>query len=90
LAAALELTILITGKEPGRLPRVAVRWLERYVQECEPMLANVMLAVSALSALAGEQPAEAIRVSRALIARSGQRFGRRSSFQGVLSTRTPR
>jgi hypothetical protein len=52
LAAALELTILITGKEPGRLPRVAVRWLERYVQECEPTLANVMLAVSALSALA--------------------------------------
>jgi hypothetical protein len=51
-AAALELTILITGKEPGRLPRVAVRWLERYVQECEPTLANVMLAVSALSALA--------------------------------------
>jgi hypothetical protein len=35
LAEALELTILIARKEPKRLPRVAVRWLERYLQECE-------------------------------------------------------
>ena len=67
LAEALELTILIAKKEPQRLPRVAVRWLERYLQECEPTLANVALAVSALSALADEEPAEATRLLRALI-----------------------
>lgn len=49
LAEALELTILIARKEPRRLPRVAVRWLERYLQECKPTLAQVGLAVSALS-----------------------------------------
>ena len=66
LAEALELTILIAKKEPKRLPKVAVRWLERYIQECEPTLANVALAVSAPMAL-GDEPAEATRVLRALI-----------------------
>lgn len=59
MAEALELTILIARKEPRRLPRIAVRWLERYLQECEPTLSDVALAVSALSALEQEQPAEA-------------------------------
>ena len=62
MAEALELTILIARKEPERLPRVAVRWLERYLQECERTLAQVALAVSALSALGQDQPTEAIRV----------------------------
>ena len=66
LAEALELTILIARKEPRRLPRVAVRWLERYLKECEPGLPDVALAVSALSALTAEQPTEAVRVLRAL------------------------
>ena len=39
LAEALELTILIGKKEPPkRLQGVAVRWLERYLQEYEPTL----------------------------------------------------
>lgn len=67
LVEALELTILIARKEPRRLPRVGVRWLERYLQECQPTLANAALAVSALSALDQEHPAEAVRVLRALI-----------------------
>ena len=67
LAEALELTILIGKKEPKRLPRVAVRWLERYLQECQPTLAQTALAVSALAALAEEQPTEARRVLRSLI-----------------------
>jgi hypothetical protein len=67
LAEALELTILIGRKEPRRLARVAVRWLERYLQECEPTLANVSLAVSALQSLAEEKPTEAIRVLRSLV-----------------------
>jgi hypothetical protein len=66
LAEALELTIFIARKEPRRLPRIAVRWLERYLQECEPTLPNVALAVSALSALVIEDPSEAIRVLRSL------------------------
>ena len=66
LAEALELTILIAKKEPTRLPRVAVRWLERYVQECEPTIASAALAVSALSALAEEDRTEAAQVLRAL------------------------
>ena len=37
------------------------------MEECEPMLPHVALAVSALSALADEQPAEATRLLRALI-----------------------
>jgi hypothetical protein len=44
-----------------------VRWLERYLQECEPTLSNVALAVSALAALAYEPRTEAIRVLRGLI-----------------------
>ncbi len=67
LAEALELTILIAKKEPRRLPKVAVRWLERYLAECEPALSNVALAVSALAALPHEPRAEAVRLLRALI-----------------------
>ena len=70
LAEALELTILIATREPRRLSRVGVRWLERYIQECEPTLANVALAVSALSALADEQPAEATACCERSSARS--------------------
>lgn len=66
LTEALELTILIAKKEPRRLPRVAVRWLERYLQECEPTLVQIGLAVSALSALTEEDRAEAVRLLRAL------------------------
>jgi hypothetical protein len=66
LAEALELTILIGRKEPRRLAKVGVRWLERYLQECEPTLANVAIAVAALSLLSDERPTEAIRVLRSL------------------------
>ena len=67
LVEALELTILIARKEPKRLPRVAVRWLERFVQEGEPTLAQVGLAVSALSARIEDDRAEAVRVLRSLV-----------------------
>ena len=33
LADALELTLLIARKEPRRHPRVAARWLLRYLEE---------------------------------------------------------
>jgi hypothetical protein len=49
------------------MPRVAVRWLERYLQECDPTLTQVALAVSALSALTEDEPREPVRLLRALI-----------------------
>jgi hypothetical protein len=67
LAEALELTILIARKESRRLPKVGVRWLERYLQECDPTLAKVALAVSALSALSDDDPREPIRVLRSVV-----------------------
>jgi hypothetical protein len=67
LAEALELTILIGRKEPRRLSKVGVRWLKRYLQECEPSLAQVALAVSAISGLRDAEPREPVRVLRALI-----------------------
>ena len=67
LAEALELTILISKKESKRLQRVGARWLERYLQECEPTLAQVALAVVSLCALSEEEPREPVRVLRALI-----------------------
>lgn len=33
LVDALELTILVARKDPGRHPRVAARWLLRYLEE---------------------------------------------------------
>lgn len=53
LAEALELTILIAQKEPARVPKVGVRWLQRYLEEEQARLEDVALVVSALSALAG-------------------------------------
>ena len=67
LAEALELTILIAKKEPARLSKVGVRWLQRYLEEEQAGLEDVALAVSALSALAGEHRAEAVRLLRALV-----------------------
>jgi hypothetical protein len=66
LEEALELTILIAQREPRRLSKVAVRWLERYLQEREVTLSEVALAVAALSALADEQREEATHLLRAL------------------------
>jgi hypothetical protein len=33
LVEALELTVLIAWKDPRRHPRVAARWLQRYLEE---------------------------------------------------------
>ena len=66
LAEALELTILIAQKEPKRLPKVGVRWLQRYLEEEDARLEDVALAVSALSALTAERRTEAVRVLRSL------------------------
>jgi hypothetical protein len=90
LAEALELVILIAKKEPRRHPKIAVRWLERYIQECEPKLSDVGLAVSALSALTHEPRAESVKLLRALIGsfRRGPRPASRWSPSFDTASRT--
>jgi hypothetical protein len=53
LADALELTILVARKDAGRHPRVAARWLLRYLEE-DPhaTIVEAVLAGSSLAALA--------------------------------------
>ena len=53
-------------KKPVRLPKVAVRWLERFIEECEPTLGEVGLVVAALAGLTDEHRVEAVRVLRGL------------------------
>jgi hypothetical protein len=49
LADALELTILIARKEPRRHPRVAARWLMRYLEDCEEATIDEAAMVAAAS-----------------------------------------
>jgi hypothetical protein len=54
LADALELTILIARKEPRRNPRVAARWLLRYLEEDdEATIDEVAFVACCLAALTG-------------------------------------
>lgn len=67
LADAFELTALVARKGQRRHPRVAARWLQRYLEEYDAMLGEITLVVGALSALSGERHAEALRVLRAMV-----------------------
>jgi hypothetical protein len=54
LAEALELTVLIARKDPRRHPRVAARWLLRFLEEnSEATIEEAALAASCLAALVG-------------------------------------
>jgi hypothetical protein len=54
LADALELTILVARKEPRRHPRVAARWLLRFLEEHPHLtIEEAALASSSLVALTG-------------------------------------
>jgi hypothetical protein len=65
LADALELTILIARKEPRRHPRVAARWLLRYLEEDdEATIDELALAASCLAALTGKGYQEAPQALR--------------------------
>jgi hypothetical protein len=54
LADTLELTLLVARKDPRRHPRVARRWLQRYLEE-DPAatIEEAGLAASSLIALTG-------------------------------------
>jgi hypothetical protein len=71
---ALELTILIARKDPGRLPRVAARWLLRYLEECaEATIEEAALAAACLAALAGDRRNDAALSLRAMAERAASR-----------------
>lgn len=75
LAEALELTLLIAREDPRRHPRVAARWLRRYLDEHpEARITEAAMIASCLAALGGDLHAEAARTLRELAA--GRRFPR--------------
>jgi hypothetical protein len=51
LADALSLCELLAATDPRRFERAALRWLERWIDERLPPLAEVALAASALAEL---------------------------------------
>jgi len=52
-------TALVAVKEPQRRSRFAVRWLARFLDDCDPTIEEAALAASALSALGGPGHGEA-------------------------------
>jgi hypothetical protein len=71
LADALELTILIARKDPRRHPRVAARWLLRYLEKVpETTIDEAALAASCLAALRGYGEADAAQALRAMTGKS--------------------
>jgi hypothetical protein len=60
LAEALDLTVLVLRKEPGRRSSYTVRWLRRLLEERpQTTIEEAALAASALAALAGPAHAHA-------------------------------
>ena len=75
LAEALNLTFLIREQARNRYERAALRWLERFIQEREPTLTELALAVVALADLRGNGD----QALRALLGQDGQiRIARKS------------
>ena len=80
LLEALELTTLIAVKAPHRQPRVAARWLLRFLEEhSNATIEEAALAAGALTALGGAAHAEAHATLGALAERatSGHAYRRR-------------
>jgi hypothetical protein len=71
LVDALELTVLIARKDPRRHPRVAARWLLRYLEE-DPhaTIEEAALAAASLNALTGVGHEEAALALRAMAERA--------------------
>jgi hypothetical protein len=80
LSDALELTLLIARKEPRRHPRVAARWLLRYLEEDEEAtIDELVFAASCLAALTGNSYPEAAQALRDMT----QKATRRRQARGV-------
>jgi hypothetical protein len=67
LLDALELTMLIARNDLGRYPRVAARWLQRYLEEHpEATIEEAALVASCLAALPGGSFQPAVQTLRAM------------------------
>jgi hypothetical protein len=74
LAEALELTLRIARNEPRRHPRVAARWLRRYLEERPDVtIAEAAMVAGCLEALVGDSRDEAAQALRAVADRASSR-----------------
>jgi hypothetical protein len=74
LVDALELTILVARKDPRKHPRVAARWLLRYLEEHpSATIEDAAFAASGLAALTGVNHEEATQTLRAMAKRASSR-----------------
>jgi hypothetical protein len=72
----LELTLLIARKEPHRHPRLAARWLLRYLEERDEVtIGEAVMAAGSLAALAGDGHEESSQALRAMAERATRRRG---------------
>ena len=74
LSELLELTILIAFKDPRRYPRVASRWLVRYLEvRSDATIDDAAFTVSCLEALAGPNNLHAVTALRDMAERASRR-----------------
>jgi hypothetical protein len=74
LVDALELTLLIARKDPRRHPRLAARWLLRYLEEDEEAtIDELAFAASCLAALTGNSYVEAAQALRDMTEKATRR-----------------
>jgi hypothetical protein len=74
LEDSLELTLLVARKDSRRHPRVAARWLLRYLEEDpEATIEEAALVASSLVALTGAGYQEAVQTLRAMAERATRR-----------------
>jgi hypothetical protein len=67
LTDALELTMLIARKDPRRHPRVAARWLLRYLEDCdEATIDEAAMVAACLAALSEDRRLDAALTLRAM------------------------
>jgi hypothetical protein len=67
LLDALDLTLLVARKDPARHPRLAARWLLRYLEEHPAAtIEEAALAASCLTALPGADYQEAAQTLQAM------------------------
>ena len=74
LLDALDLTLLVARKDPARHPRLAARWLLRYLEEDpQTTIEEAALVASCLAALPGVGYAEAASTLKAVAERATRR-----------------
>jgi hypothetical protein len=65
LEGALDMTMLIARKDPRPHPRVAARWLLRYLEESDdPTIDEAAMVATCLAALAGDRHRDAAQTLR--------------------------